>query len=137
MNIIGTWKAKKIGMFDEEIGTVMRTIEEIMAMEETDEIIEVKQMLTVTVVFSEGGKLEMRIVVPPEEVEAALADGAVIAEDGSTTMMEAEWKIENGEIFYNLGDEGEIDGEPIDPWIKADYDEDGCLVMTNLAFEKA
>ena len=137
MNIIGTWKVKKVGMFDVEIGTVMRTVEEIMAMEETDEIIEVKQMLTITVVFYEDGKLEMRIVVPPEEVEAALADGAVIAEDGTTTMVEAEWKIENGEMFYNLGDEGEIDGKPIDPWIKADYDEDGCLVMTNLAFEKA
>ena len=48
MDIIGTWKVKKVGIFDEEAGLQMKTLDELMAMEETDEIRETKEMAAAT-----------------------------------------------------------------------------------------
>ena len=131
MNIIGKWKVKKVGIFDEENGMQMKTVDEIMVMDETEDVIQAKEMAETTLIVSENGTMSIRMVIPPYVVEEAKAAGEEIPfnEDGTVTVQEFEWKEENGEIFYNLGDEGEIDGEPIDPWIKAEYDEDGLLVL--------
>ncbi len=138
MKIIGKWKVKKVGMFDAELGMQMKTVEEIMSMEETEEVIQAKEMLETYLCVCEDGKMRITVFPPKQAIEEALASGEELPfnEDGSLTLQEMEWKEENGEIFYNLGDEVEIEGEKVDPWIKAEFDEDGLLVLTMMAFEK-
>ena len=79
------------------------------------------------------------VLVPESAIEEAKAAGEEIPldEDGTAVVQEMPWKIENGEIFYKLEEEiEEIDGEPVDPWKKAEFDEDGLLVFFMMAFEK-
>ncbi len=47
------------------------------------------------------------------------------------------WKEENGEYFYHTGMEGDVGGEPIDPYEKLEID-DGCITMASglLCIEK-
>lgn len=138
MSIIGKWKVKKVGVFDEELGMQMKTIEEVMAMEETEEIIETKAMATAMSIIVNEESIQMRMIVPPKEIEAAKQEGKEILlnEDGSATVQEFLWKEENGEFFYEMGDEMEIDGEIIDSWLPIEFDEEGYMVMGMLAFEK-
>ncbi len=138
MSIIGKWKVKKVGVFDEELGMQMKTIEEVMAMEETEEIIETKAMATAMSIIVSEESIQMRMIVPPKEIEAAKQEGEEILlnEDGSATVQEFLWKEENGEFFYEMGDEMEIDGEIIDSWLPIEFDEEGYMVMGMLAFEK-
>ena len=86
--------------------------------------------------ITEDGQLTMGMQLPPEAIEDAKAQGAPVTEDGMIVAEQHEWKEENGELFYNTGDECEIDGEAVDPWIKIEFDEDGLLVLTMMAFEK-
>lgn len=139
MDIIGNWKLKKAGVFDPELGFQMKTVEEIMQMEDSEEIQQTKEMLNTTMRINEDGTLQIRIVVPESAIEEAKAAGEEIPldEDGTAVVQEMPWKIENGEIFYKLEEEiEEIDGEPVDPWKKAEFDEDGLLVFFMMAFEK-
>ena len=139
MDIIGNWKLKKAGVFDPELGFQMKTVEEIMQMEDTEEIQQTKEMLNTTMRITEDGMLQIRILVPQSAIEEAKAAGEEIPldEDGTAVVQECPWKIENGEIFYKLEEEiEEIDGEPVDPWKKAEFDEDGFLVFYMMAFEK-
>lgn len=139
MDIIGNWKLKKAGIFDPELGFQMKTVEEIMQMEDSEEIQQTKEMINTTMRINEDGTLQIRILVPESAIEEAKAAGEEIPldEDGTTVVQEMPWKIENGEIFYKLEEEiEEIDGEPVDPWKKAEFDEDGLLVFFMMAFEK-
>ena len=139
MDIIGNWKLKKAGIFDPELGFQMKTVEEIMQMEDSEEIQQTKEMLNTTMRINEDGTLQIRIVVPESAIEEAKAAGEEIPldEDGTAVVQEMPWKIENGEIFYKLEEDiEEIDGEPVDPWKKAEFDEDGLLVFFMMAFEK-
>ncbi len=139
MDIIGNWKLKKAGIFDPELGFQMKTVEEIMQMEDTEEIQQTKEMINTIMRINEDGTLQIRILVPESAIEEAKAAGEEIPldEDGTAVVQEMPWKIENGEIFYKLEEEiEEIDGEPVDPWKKAEFDEDGLLVFFMMAFEK-
>ena len=138
MSIIGKWKVKKLGLFDIESGWKMVSVDELMGMEETEEVIQAKEMSETTMVVSEDGTISIRIVPSPETIAEAKAEGEEIPlnEDGTVSLQDFEWKEENGELFYNTGDECEIDGEVVDPWIKIEFDEDGLLVLTMMAFEK-
>ena len=139
MDIIGNWKLKKAGIFDPELGFQMKTVEEIMQMEDSEEIQQTKEMINTTMRINEDGTLQIRILVPESAIEEAKAAGEEIPldEDGTAVVQEIPWKIENGEIFYKLEEEiEEIDGEPVDPWKKAEFDEDGLLVFFMMAFEK-
>jgi len=139
MDIIGNWKLKKAGIFDPELGFQMKTVEEIMQMEDSEEIQQTKEMINTTMRINEDGTLQLRILVPESAIEEAKAAGEEIPldEDGTAVVQEMPWKIENGEIFYKLEEEiEEIDGEPVDPWKKAEFDEDGLLVFFMMAFEK-
>ena len=139
MDIIGNWKLKKAGIFDPELGFQMKTVEEIMQMEDSEEIQQTKEMINTTMRINEDGTLQIRILVPESAIEEAKAAGEEIPldEDGTAVVQEMPWKIENGEIFYKLEEEvEEIDGEPVDPWKKAEFDEDGLLVFFMMAFEK-
>lgn len=139
MDIIGNWKLKKAGIFDPELGFQMKTVEEIMQMEDSEEIQQTKEMINTTMRINEDGTLQIRILVPESAIEEAKAAGEEIPfdEDGTAVVQEMPWKIENGEIFYKLEEDiEEIDGEPVDPWKKAEFDEDGLLVFFMMAFEK-
>jgi len=139
MDIIGNWKLKKAGIFDPELGFQMKTVEEIMQMEDSEEIQQTKEMINTTMRINEDGTLQLRILVPESAIEEAKAAGEEIPldEDGTAVVQEMPWKIENGEIFYKLEEDiEEIDGEPVDPWKKAEFDEDGLLVFFMMAFEK-
>lgn len=139
MDIIGNWKLKKAGIFDPELGFQMKTVEEIMQMEDSEEIQQTKEMINTTMRINEDGTLQIRILVPESAIEEAKAAGEEIPldEDGTAVVQEIPWKIENGEIFYKLEEDiEEIDGEPVDPWKKAEFDEDGLLVFFMMAFEK-
>ena len=139
MDIIGNWKLKKAGIFDPELDFQMKTVEEIMQMEDSEEIQQTKEMINTTMRINEDGTLQIRILVPESAIEEAKAAGEEIPldEDGTAVVQEMPWKIENGEIFYKLEEDiEEIDGEPVDPWKKAEFDEDGLLVFFMMAFEK-
>ena len=138
MNIVGKYKVKKLGLFDIESGWKMVSVDELMGMEETEEVIQAKEMSETTMVVSEDGTISIRIVPSPETIAEAKVEGEEIPlnEDGTVSLQDFEWKEENGELFYNTGDECEIDGEAVDPWIKIEFDEDGLLVLTMMAFEK-
>ena len=139
MDIIGNWKLKKAGIFAPELGFQMKTVEEIMQMEDSEEIQQTKEMINTTMRINEDGTLQIRILVPESAIEEAKAAGEEIPldEDGTAVVQEMPWKIEDGEIFYKLEEEiEEVDGEPVDPWKKAEFDEDGLLVFYMMAFEK-
>ena len=132
-------ETEKAGIFDPELGFQMKTVEEIMQMEDSEEIQQTKEMINTTMRINEDGTLQIRILVPESAIEEAKAAGEEIPldEDGTAVVQEMPWKIENGEIFYKLEEEiEEIDGEPVDPWKKAEFDEDGLLVFFMMAFEK-
>lgn len=138
MNIVGKYKVKKLGLFDVESGWKMVSVDELMGMEETEDVIQAKEMAETTMVISEDGTISIRLVPSPETIAESEAEGEEIPlnEDGTISLQDFEWKEENGELFYNTGDECEIDGETVDPWIKMEFDEDGLLVLTMMAFEK-
>ncbi len=138
MNIVGKWKVAKVGVFDMDEGMQMKTLEQLMAMEDTEEILESKEMAQSIFLWVTAKTLQLRAIMPPEAVEEAKAAGEEIPfnKDGSVTIQRMPWKEENGKILYNMGEEGEIDGEEIDPWKVAEFDEDGVLVFGMLGFVK-
>ena len=138
MNIIGKWKVGKVGVFDIDEGLQMKTLEQVMAMEETDEIRETKEMANATFLWVTAKTMQLRAIMPPEAVEEAKAAGEEIPfnKDGSVTLQKMPWKEEDGKILYNMGDECEIDGEDISPWQAAEFDEDGMLVIGMMGFVK-
>ena len=138
MKITGLWKVKKVGIFDSELGMQMKTVEEVYAMEDSEEVTQAKEMLETYLKVIENGTMRISMFVSEDIIAQAKAEGEEIPlnEDGSVSLQEMKWKEENGEIFYNLGDEVEIEGEKLDPWIKAEFDDDGLLVLTMMAFEK-
>lgn len=138
MDIIGKWKVAKVGVFDIEEGLQMKTIEQVMAMEETEDIQETKEMAQATFLWVTAKTMQLRAIVPPEAVEEAKEAGEEIPlnKDGSVTIQRMPWKEEDGKILCKMGDQGEIDGEEIDPWQVVGPDENGMLTLGMLGFVK-
>ena len=138
MDIIGKWKVAKVGVFDMDEGMQMKTLEEVMAMEDTEEIQETKEMAQVTFLWVTAKTMQMRLIVAPEMIEEARAAGeeVTVNKDGSVTVQRMPWKEEDGKILCKMGDQGEIDGEEIDPWQELEIDEDGVLTIGMMGFVK-
>ncbi len=138
MDMIGKWKVVKVGVFDMDEGMQMKTLEEVMAMEDTEEIQETKEMAQITFLWVTAKTMQMRLMVAPEMIEEARAAGekVTVNKDGSVTVQRMPWKEEDGKILCKMGDEGEIDGEEIDPWQVVDLDEDGVLIIGMMGFVK-
>lgn len=138
MYIIGKWKVSKVGVFDIEEGLQMKTIEQVMAMEETEDIQETKEMAQATFLWVTEKTMQLRAIVPPEAIEEAKEAGEEIPlnKDGSVTIQTMPWKEEDGKILCKMGDQGEIDGEEIDPWQVVSPDENGMLTFGMLGFVK-
>ena len=138
MDIIGKWKVAKVGVFDIEEGLQMKTIEQVMAMEETEDIQETKEMAQATFLWVTAKTMQLRAIVPPEAIEEEKEAGEEIPlnKDGSVTIQRMPWKEEDGKILCKMGDQGEIDGEEIDPWQVVGPDENGMLTFGMLGFVK-
>ncbi|MBO5779137.1 MAG: hypothetical protein J6R82_06180 [Clostridia bacterium] len=138
MDIIGKWKVVKVGVFDEDEGMQVKTLEEVMAMEETDEIRETKEMAQATFLWITAKTIQMRLVVAPEMIEEARAEGEEVSvnKDGSVTVQRMPWKEEDGKILCKMGEEGEIDGEEVDPWQVVELDENGVMTIGMMSFVK-
>jgi hypothetical protein len=138
MDMIGKWKVVKVGVFDMDEGMQMKTLEEVMAMEDTEEIKETKEMAQVTFLWVTAKTMQMRLIVAPEMIEEARAAGEEVSvnKDGSVTVQRMPWKEEDGKILYKMGDEGEFDGEEIDAWRELEIDEDGVLTIGMMGFVK-
>ena len=80
MNIIGKYKVKKLGLFDIESGWNRVSVDELMGMEETEEVIQAKEMSETTMVVSEDGTISIRIVPSPETIAEAKAEGEEITD---------------------------------------------------------
>ena len=138
MNMIGKWKVVKVGVFDMDEGMQMKTLEEVMAMEETDDIRETKEMAQATFLWVTAKTMQLRAMVPQEAIAEAKAAGEEIPlnKDGSVTLQKMPWKEEDGKILCKMGDEGEVDGEEMDPWQVVELDEDGVITFGMLGFVK-
>ena len=138
MNMIGKWKVVKVGVFDMDEGMQMKTLEEVMAMEDTEEIQETKEMAQITFLWVTAKTMQMRLIVAPEMIEEARAAGEEVSvnKDGSVTVQRMPWKEEDGKILCKMGDEGEFDGEEIDAWQELEIDEDGVLTIGMMGFVK-
>ena len=138
MDMIGKWKVVKVGVFDMDEGMQMKPLEEVMAMEDTEEIQETKEMAQVTFLWVTAKTMQMRLIVAPEMIEEARAAGeeVTVNKDGSVTIQRMPWKEEDGKILCKMGDQGEIDGEEIDPWQVVGPDENGMLTFGMLGFVK-
>ena len=75
MDMIGKWKVVKVGVFDMAEGMQMKTLEEVMAMEDTEEIQETKEMAQATFLWVTAKTMQIRMVVPAEAIAEAEAAG--------------------------------------------------------------
>ena len=123
MELIGKWKVKKVFCITPN-GMELLPPAELPQGEEYDEY---RLMSRSVFDFRPDGIVYQ--LLPPEDFarmdtgeETKLLDGMAIVEQHP-------WKEENGEYFYHTGMEGDIGGEPIDPYEKLTPDEDGCLSM--------
>ncbi len=78
--------------------------------------------------FAEDGVLNTLMFVPEEMREEAARNGAVVREDGYAAIESTTWKEADGKFYYNTGIQGEVLGEPTDPFAEIPVTEDGCLL---------
>ena len=154
MNYIGLWKFHSIAnnnMTDEGFEITWLEKETYIAapmpayIDESDEESVAYEMqeryrnASTKLKISEDGNIYILLPIPegvsPEEIEQAVEAGEVNLFDGMMLCDSMPYEIRGGEIWYNTGDEVEIDGEETEPWIKAPY-ENGILSITALRFIK-
>lgn len=123
MELIGKWKIKKVICMTEN-GMELCSYDMIPAGEDYDEY---RIMFGSVFDFRPDGMAYQ--LLPPAEFEKLGTGEDVRLLDGMAIVEEHAWKEENGEFFYDTGMEGDIGGEPVDPYEKLEPDEDGCLPM--------
>ncbi len=119
MNPIGKWKVKQVLRFSPENGMEWKTVEELEA-QGTDED-DLATYRNSVMMFHENGTAENLMILPAdftqEQIEEIMAEGHEIR-DGMMVLDSKEWKTEDGKNWYNTGNEGEILGEEISPWVE-------------------
>lgn len=124
MDIRGIWKVKKIRVPTPDGETVF-TPDNPPADERFEGSAELMQCRTE---FAEDGVLNTLMFVPEDMREEAAKHGTVVREDGYAAVKSTVWKEENGKIYYDTKIEGEVLGEPVDPFSEIPVTEDGCLL---------
>ena len=124
MDIRGIWKVKEIRVPTLD-GDKVFTPDNPPADEGFEGGTELMQYRTE---FAEDGVLNTLMFVPEEMREEAAKHGAVVREDGYAAVESTVWKEENGKIYYDTKIEGEVLGEPVDPFSEIPVTEDGCLL---------
>lgn len=126
----GKWIVKEVAVFDMEVGMKMVPAEEILA-SDSIEMEQYKQLASSVLVLSEDGTANTYLQIPEEMLAEAEAQGMPVTEYG--VMVDSkELKVENGEFFYNTGNEGDIGGEAVDPFVKLELDDEGCFTLMQL-----
>ena len=126
MNIIGKWKVKKLFEMTGD-GAVLRAVDELPEGEEYDEM---RVMGNSVYEFLPDGRI--LTLLDSENAAAIGADDAEKYGD-SFIIEESSWKEKDGEIFVDSGEEGEdADGNPYDPFIPLEFDEDGNIIWGGL-----
>lgn len=124
MDIRGIWKVKKIRVPTPDGETVF-----IPDNPPADERFEGSaELMQCRTEFAEDGVLNTLMFVPEDMREEAAKHGAVVREDGYAAVESTVWKEENGKIYYDTKIEGEVLGEPVDPFSEIPVTEDGCLL---------
>ena len=124
MDIRGIWKVREVHVPTPE-GERIFTPDDPPEEERFESCIEMMQCRTE---FAEDGVLNTLMFVPEEMREEAAKHGAVVREDGYAAVESTVWKEENGKIYYDTKIEGEVLGEPVDPFSEIPVTEDGCLL---------
>lgn len=123
MELIGKWKVRKIFLISED-GIQLCTPEEIPAGKENDTY---RQMCQMIFDFRPDGVVYQ--LMTPEQFAQLDTGEELRLLDGMAIVEEHPWKEEDGAFYYHTGMEGDIGGDPVDPYEKLEPDEDGCLSM--------
>lgn len=138
MSIIGKWKTKKMLAFGPD-GMQLMTLDEAKTLDEETAEELVKTMTTTIVDINADGTVYTRIIIPADQIEEAKAQGAPLEADGTIIADRKPWKEENGEYFYDTGEQREIGGEAVSSWDKLSLDAEGYLPYASgmMLLEKA
>ena len=119
MNPIGKWKVKQVLRFSPENGMEWKTLEELEAQGVDED--DLSMYRNSVMIFHENGTAENLMTLPAdftqEQMEEVIAEGKEIR-DGMMVIDCKEWKIEDGKNLYNTGNEGEVLGEEVSPWVE-------------------
>ena len=124
MDIRGIWKVREVHVPTPE-GERIFTPDNPPEEERFESCIEMIQCRTE---FAEDGVLNTLMFVPEDMREEAAKHGAVVREDGYAPIESTTWKEEDGKFYYDTGIQGEVLGEPVDPFSEIPVTEDGCLL---------
>lgn len=123
MNLIGKWKLKGINVPTEE-GVITYTRENLPP--EVEDTFNEADMFILE--FLEDGTYNMLVEATEELTQMAKDEGLEIREDGYIVNSSTTWKEVDGKLYYDSGVEGEILDEAVDPFVEAQFAEDGCLL---------
>lgn len=119
MNLIGKWKVKQTMHFSLENGMEWKTLEELETLGTDEDII--SEYKNSVMIFHENGTVENLMTLPAditqEQIDQVIEEGHEIR-DGMLVLGKNEWKVEDGKNLYNTGNEGEVFGEEVSPWIE-------------------
>ena len=119
MNLIGKWKVKEVLRFSPENGMEWKTVEELEAQGADEDGLSMYR--NSFMIFHENGTAENLMSLPAdctqEQIESVIAEGNEIR-DGMVVLDGKEWKTEDGKNLYNTGNEGEVLGEEVSPWVE-------------------
>lgn len=127
MNIFGKWLVHDVIIFDEDQEVKHITVDEIKAMDDTEENADYKAMLNMVIVITPE-TMNTYLSIPEERIAEAKAEGLEITEYGAL-LESRELKKEDCAYFYDSGIDGEVGEEQVSPLVKLELDEEGLLVI--------
>ncbi|MBQ9848240.1 MAG: hypothetical protein IJO64_04180 [Clostridia bacterium] len=149
MSFIGDWKFHSMGTLgengleymnaEEYLNSPMQYIDETDAEAVAQELLERKSVIGTIMRFCESGEFYMLIPLPEgvsqEDIDAAVESGEINLLDGMMYEKVLSWEERDGELYCDLGIEGEIFDEPVERMTKVSDDE-GFLNFMNIRFYK-
>lgn len=147
MDFIGKWCFDSILYVNSEDKLVYVSAEEFLqapiAEDEPNmrerELRERKFITSSVVVVKEDGTMMSLMGLPEEaskeEIDAAVASGAITLVDGMILDKVRNWEYRDGVAFYDSGIHGELLGEEVDSW-KPAIDKDGFINMSGIRYRK-
>lgn len=104
MNLIGTWKVKKVMTFTED-GPVHITYQEFLDSGAEDG--DVAQMFATLLEIGEDGAMNLYMQLPEEVIAEAKAEGAPVDENGRLLAEAYQW-TQNGDVISYTVDDCEV-----------------------------
>ena len=150
MKYVGIWKFHSVMTFDDSDMPVYLTPEEYLnspmpyvdeSDEEAvaDEMNERRKLVGTFIKICDDGRLYMLMSLPEgvtqEEIDKAVAAGAIKLLDGAIADEPMNWELRNDELWIDTGIEGDVFGEKSDSWVKP-IDEEGYFNFMNFRFTK-